>query len=261
MAQVGVRGLWQFAKPYVIALSALGLSVALTFAVPRQGTWRSLLAFSFLLSIMASAWWGGYGPGILVAFLTIFAVPPLVNPKFDPSKVNYYQASLIVLISVLISSVAASRRKTERALRMANERLDERVRKRTMELEQANASLREREALLVKQSDELARSNADLQQFAYLASHDLQEPLRMIAIYTQLLAQRFQGKLDEDAHKYMEIVIDGARRMEALIRDLLGYSRTIHSDGLMLDIVDTNTALTLALSNLQDFYRTEQRQH
>ena len=97
---------------------------------------------------------------------------------------------------------------------------------------------------------ELARSNRDLEQFAYVASHDLQEPLRMVAAYTQLLAERYQGKLDETADKYIHYAVDGALRMQQLVHDLLAFSRLGHSGGERR-IVETKTVAETAVKNLQ----------
>ena len=98
--------------------------------------------------------------------------------------------------------------------------------------------------------EELARSNRDLEQFAYVASHDLQEPLRMVAAYTQLLAQRYQGKLDENADKYIHYAVDGALRMQTLVQDLLAFSR-VGREGDKAILVDVNLAVQAALINLQ----------
>ena len=98
--------------------------------------------------------------------------------------------------------------------------------------------------------EKLARSNRDLEQFAYVASHDLQEPLRMVATYTQLLAERYQGKLDAEADKYIHYAVDGALRMQTLVKDLLAFSR-VGSQGIKLVSTDGNRVLATVLQNLQ----------
>ncbi|XGV94266.1 MAG: PAS domain-containing protein (plasmid) [Leptolyngbya sp. BL-A-14] len=97
---------------------------------------------------------------------------------------------------------------------------------------------------------DLQRSNQELEQFAYVASHDLQEPLRAITSYTQLLAKRYQGQLDAKADRYIDYVVDGAARMQQLIRDLLAYSRVGRYE-LKLRPTDCNAVLEQVKNDLQ----------
>jgi signal transduction histidine kinase len=126
-------------------------------------------------------------------------------------------------------------RQAEAELRALNATLEERVAERTAAAEQ--------------RAEELRLSNVELERFAYVASHDLQEPLRAVASYTQLLRSKLQGKLDGDAELYLGHVVAGATRMRSLINDLLDYSR-LGRVSLDVAAVDSGAVLQTALSNL-----------
>jgi PAS domain S-box-containing protein len=106
------------------------------------------------------------------------------------------------------------------------------------------------EADLLEKVEALNRSNVELEQFAYAASHDLQEPLRMISSYTQLLSRRYKGQLDADADDFIAFAVDGAARMERLIQDLLAYSR-VGTEGRDFQPTSSHGALRQALVNLR----------
>ena len=103
---------------------------------------------------------------------------------------------------------------------------------------------------LMARTQDLERSNKDLQEFAYVASHDLQEPLRMVASFTQLLAKRYKGKLDSDADDFIGYAVDGANRMQKLIQDLLSYSR-VGTRGKDFQPTDCEAVLIEARENLR----------
>ena len=118
------------------------------------------------------------------------------------------------------------------------------------ERRKAQLSLQESEEKLKKMVTDLELSNAELQRFAYVASHDLQEPLRMVSSYTQLLEKRYKDKLDADAHDFINFAVDGAKRMQNLIDDLLAFSR-VGTHGKPFSLTNMESVWQAAVDNLQ----------
>ena len=147
---------------------------------------------------------------------------------------------------------------TNAELRRLTAELEDRVVQRTRELEQANRALieeinerKEAETKLQLANQALRLANADLEQFAYSASHDLQEPLRMVSIYSQMLNKKYGARLDTQADRYLAYMVEGATRMEQLISDLLAYTQLIGAPEASSGVADAAEVLQSAVSNLQ----------
>jgi PAS domain S-box-containing protein len=135
-------------------------------------------------------------------------------------------------------------KQAEEALRTTQAELEKRVAERTSELAAANTELQ-------RKAEDLARSNADLEQFSYSVSHDLQEPIRNVAIFGELLRRRYTGRFDDEADRFLEVLVEGAQRMEVLVRDLLTFARAGDAGDLKPRSADAGVALGKAVENLE----------
>jgi signal transduction histidine kinase len=184
------------------------------------------------------------------------------DPNSPPDPMDDFMA--LAISGAMLAGVLAIRplfltiKQATGVLQRDKEELEVLVGRRTEEVRDANARLsvelderRQAELRLAQYAQDLARSNAELEQFAYVASHDLQEPLRMVASFTQLLAKRYQGRLDQDADEFIGFAVDGANRMQQLINDLLGYSR-VGTRGKSPAPTDLNEVLGHAEANLHE---------
>ena len=144
-----------------------------------------------------------------------------------------------------------SLKRSRDALEQKNAELEQQIAERLRaeaDVRRLNAEL---ELRVEDRTRELMRMNEELRQFAYVASHDLQEPLRTVASYAQLLARRYRGRLDRDADEFIEYMVGGVTRMHTLLNDMLAYSRVTESKDRPLTETNLNTVLQSALMNLE----------
>lgn len=241
-----------FAASALLQVTAAVLQLSAAFCAFRlirvTGGWFSWVLVSSALCIMALR--------RSISLWRLLSGDPLGTPDLLDNSAAVVISVLMVAGVLSISPLFRTIKQSAETLRRAKDDLEIKVAERTEELRDANAHLavelderRRAEQRLAQYAGELARSNAELEQFAYVASHDLQEPLRMVASFTQLLARRYRGKLDKDADEFIGFAVDGANRMQTLINDLLAYSR-VGTRGKPFTPVDCGAVLQMALDNL-----------
>jgi len=201
------------------------------------------LIFIFLIwSVFSMNQWQS---SLVVLLLSVYAIWSTLNgtgPFIEGSQ-NESLLSLQVFICVaaitmmFLSTTLNERKKSESNLKDINDNLEKKIAGRVKDIE--------------KQKEKLADSNKELEQFAYVASHDLQEPLRTIISYLQLLEKRFKNKINAEADEFIAFAVDGAKRMHILINDLLAYSR-ISTNKLDFEKVDCALIIEIVLDNLQN---------
>lgn len=217
----------------------LGVGIPVSFAHAESNRLlRRNLVFLGLVTCLAlgAAWWGSNFFVLRQVHSLLDATQRLregdlrarAGTSYDPGELGQLAKTFDEMASRLEKQFA-ERHRAEVALKTLNESLERRVAKRTRELE---------------------RSNEELEQFAYVASHDLQEPLRMVSSYLGLLRQRYLGKLDKDADEFIGYALDGSDRMHRLIHDLLAYSR-VQTKAQPFQQVPCDALLDEVLTNLQ----------
>jgi signal transduction histidine kinase len=249
--QVSTRHTTALRYGAAVASVVLAMAVRAAFEPLLQGEAPFV---PFFAATAATAWFGGLGPSLLSAALgfaagMLFVVRPehqwWTATAHNFAVVSTYMVGALTIVIITCAMQRARQRAIDRQIELERE-MGERI--------QAEEALRkahdELELRVQERTAELARSNAELQQFAYVASHDLQEPLRMVSNFTQLLAERYDGKLDSDGREFIAYAVEGATRMQTLVQDLLALSR-VGTRGKNLEVVRLGEVVDRAVANLE----------
>ncbi len=194
-------------------------------------------------------------PEVVVELHMAFGSSLLFDSHFNIAHFLKILAYVVPLLGLSLDYARTYREQEKLTTEISNSK--EKLQYRKEKIEDINKNLKveihtrlKAEQELTSQATELQRSNKELREFAYVASHDLQEPLRMVASYTQLLSRRYKGKLDEDADEFINFAVEGATRMQQLINDLLKYSRVDNKEK-ELNEIPLLDAYDWAIANLE----------
>ena len=242
---------------YGASVIAVGLACLVRVTLsPQLG--REFPLFIFVFPVVFSAVFGGRGPGLSATALSVVIVDfAFLEPRFsfvlahseDTARMVLF-AALGVVISLIVDRLKRANedlRRFAHALEQANIRLQS----SEDELVKANEQLHRSQDNLTQANARLKQSNGDLQRFAYSVTHDLQTPIRTIGAFCQLLTRKYQGKLDTDADELLAHIDGGLGRMNALIHDLLEYSKVTHVDADSITETDCNEILRGVLKDCE----------
>ena len=241
---------WSVRQASWLLLGILTISMALADTPQEVVSGRVLYMFTIPI-FMASVLLRPYSGFIVAGFVGLLINYVALTSSFPINFVAPIGFLAVALVSWLS---ARSLEQALKDLRAVNEELEAQsaaLAATNTRLQEEIAEHQRTEVALVRQAQALARSNKELQQFAYVASHDLREPLRKVRSYTELLQRRYQGQIDEKADKYIGYIVGGATRMQTLITDLLSYSQVGKEEALSLTSLDLNETLSQTLVDME----------